>query len=81
VNRFPRGGASKKRPSSHLHSVPTRSNEVSPRTFQTALVQLWLMSFSCRTLSNDMATVLYLCLASVPTVTANELGMLSFVLK
>jgi len=32
------GGASKKRPSPHLHKVPTRSNEVSPRTLQTALV-------------------------------------------
>jgi hypothetical protein len=29
---------SKKRPSPHLHKVPTRSNKVSPRTFQTALV-------------------------------------------
>jgi hypothetical protein len=32
------GGTSKKRPSSHLHKVPTRSNKVSPRTFQTSLV-------------------------------------------
>jgi hypothetical protein len=31
-------GTSKKRPSPHLHKVPTRSNEVSPRTLQTALV-------------------------------------------
>jgi hypothetical protein len=29
---------SKKRPSPHLHKVPTRSNKVSPRTLQTALV-------------------------------------------
>jgi hypothetical protein len=29
---------SKKRPSPHLHKVPTRSNKVSLRTFQTALV-------------------------------------------
>jgi hypothetical protein len=29
---------SKKRPSPHLHKVPTRSNKVSPRTFQMALV-------------------------------------------
>jgi hypothetical protein len=28
-------GTSKKRPSSHLHKVPTRSNKVSPRTFQS----------------------------------------------
>jgi hypothetical protein len=27
-----------KRPSSHLHKVPTRSNKVSPRTFQSALI-------------------------------------------
>jgi hypothetical protein len=33
-----KGGTSKKRPSSHLYKVPTRSNKVSPRTFQTALV-------------------------------------------
>jgi hypothetical protein len=33
-----KGGTSKKRPSPHLHEVPTRSNKVSPRTFQTALV-------------------------------------------
>jgi hypothetical protein len=31
-------GTSKKRPSPHLHKVPTRSNKVSPRTLQTALV-------------------------------------------
>jgi hypothetical protein len=29
---------SKKRPSPHLRKVPTRSNKVSPQTFQTALV-------------------------------------------
>jgi hypothetical protein len=29
-----KGGTSKKRPSPHLHKVPTRSNKVSPRTFQ-----------------------------------------------
>jgi hypothetical protein len=33
-----KGGTSKKRSSPHLHKVPTRSNKVSPRTFQTALV-------------------------------------------
>jgi hypothetical protein len=36
-----KGGTSKKRPSSHLHKVPTRSNKVNPRTFQTALVDLF----------------------------------------
>jgi hypothetical protein len=29
-----KGGTSKKRPSPHLHKVPTRSNKASPRTFQ-----------------------------------------------
>jgi hypothetical protein len=33
-----KGGTSKKRPSPHLHKVPTRSNKMSPRTLQTALV-------------------------------------------
>jgi hypothetical protein len=33
-----KGGTSKKRPSPHLHKVPTRSNKVSPRNFQTALL-------------------------------------------
>jgi hypothetical protein len=32
------GGTWKKRPSSHLHKIPTRSNKMSPRTLQTALV-------------------------------------------
>jgi hypothetical protein len=30
-----KGGTLKKRPSLHLHKVPTQSNKVSPRTFQT----------------------------------------------
>jgi hypothetical protein len=34
------GGTSKKRPSPHLHKVPTRSNKVSPRTLQMALLFL-----------------------------------------
>jgi hypothetical protein len=33
-----KGGTSRKRPSPHLHKVPTRSNKVSTRTFQMALV-------------------------------------------
>jgi hypothetical protein len=33
-----KGDTSKRRPSPHLHKVPTRSNNVSPRTLQTALV-------------------------------------------
>jgi hypothetical protein len=32
-------GRSKKRPSPHLHRDPTRSNKVSLRTLQTALVR------------------------------------------
>jgi hypothetical protein len=31
-----KGDTSKKRPSLHLHKVPTRSNRVSPQTIQTA---------------------------------------------
>jgi hypothetical protein len=33
-------GTSKRRPSPHLHKVPTRSNKVSPRTLQMALVNI-----------------------------------------
>jgi hypothetical protein len=36
-----KGGTTKKRPSSHLDKVPTPSNKVSPRTFQTDLVTLF----------------------------------------
>jgi hypothetical protein len=36
-----KGGTSKKRPSPHLRKVSTRSNKVSPRTLQTALVCLF----------------------------------------
>jgi hypothetical protein len=36
------GGTSKKRPSPHLHKISTRSNKVSPRTLQTAFVDLIL---------------------------------------
>jgi hypothetical protein len=31
-------GTLQKRPSPHLHKIPTLSNKTSPRTFQTALV-------------------------------------------
>jgi hypothetical protein len=34
---FSTGGTSKRRPSPHLHNVPTRSNKVSPQTLQTVL--------------------------------------------
>jgi hypothetical protein len=33
-----KGGTSKKRPSPHLHKVPTWSKKASPRTLQTAVV-------------------------------------------
>jgi hypothetical protein len=38
ITSLAKGGTSKKRPSPHQHEGPTRSNKVSPRTFQTALV-------------------------------------------
>jgi hypothetical protein len=33
-----KGGTSKKKPSMHLHKVPTQSNKVSPSTLQMALI-------------------------------------------
>jgi hypothetical protein len=33
-----KGGTSEERPSPNLHEVPTRSNNVSPRTLQTVLL-------------------------------------------
>jgi hypothetical protein len=40
---FAKEGTSKKRPSPHLHEVPTLSNKVSPRTLQTALLTICLI--------------------------------------
>jgi hypothetical protein len=40
-----KGGTSRKRPSPHLHKVPTRSNKASPRTFQTALLNFRMLHF------------------------------------
>jgi hypothetical protein len=40
-----KGGTSEKRPLSHLYKVPTLSNKVCPRTFQTDLVFLKLIRF------------------------------------
>jgi hypothetical protein len=37
-----RRGTSKKRPSPHLHKVPTRSNKGRPRTLQTALIYTYV---------------------------------------
>jgi hypothetical protein len=39
-----KGGTSKKRPSPHLHKVPTLSNKASPRTLQTVLVETIVMT-------------------------------------
>jgi hypothetical protein len=44
---LPKGGTLKKRPSPHLHEVPTRSNKVSPRTYQTPLVCLGFAVLCC----------------------------------
>jgi hypothetical protein len=41
-----KGGTSKKRPSPHLHKVPTRSNKVSPRTLPTALIFPYSCAFN-----------------------------------
>jgi hypothetical protein len=38
-----KGGTSKKRPSPHLHKVPTRNNKTSPRTLQSTLVFIRLV--------------------------------------
>jgi hypothetical protein len=55
-----KGGTSKQRSSPHLHKIPTRSNKVSPRTFQTALVfdeehKLWRFSL-CNTIPFSFIT-------------------------
>jgi hypothetical protein len=42
-----KGITSKKRPSPHLHKVPTRSNNMSSQTFQTALVPTIEISQFC----------------------------------
>jgi hypothetical protein len=39
-----KGDTSKKRPSPHLHKVPTRRNKVSPRTLQTVLVHTYFLN-------------------------------------
>jgi hypothetical protein len=46
------GCTSKQRPSPHLPKVPTRSNKVSLRTFQTALV-LWCVCKTCPVWPNN----------------------------
>jgi hypothetical protein len=53
-----KGGTSKKRPSPHLHKVPTRSKKVSTRTFHTALL---LINFcrKRRTVANFWIAVYY----------------------
>jgi hypothetical protein len=42
-----KGGTLKKRPSSHLGKVPTRSNKMSPRTLPTALVYFRAICRAC----------------------------------
>jgi hypothetical protein len=37
-----KGDTSKKRPSPHLHKVPTQSNEVSPRNLKTAFIYIYI---------------------------------------
>jgi hypothetical protein len=46
------GGTSIKRPSPHLHKVPTRSNKVIPRTLRTTLVYVctWRLDYFNMTL-------------------------------
>jgi hypothetical protein len=39
-----KGGTLKKRPSLHLHKVPTQSSKVNPRTFQMALVHYYYLA-------------------------------------
>jgi len=46
-----------KKPSEHLHKVPTRSNKVSPRTFQTALVPPSLKDSFETTITQALTTV------------------------
>jgi hypothetical protein len=54
-----KGGISKKRPSPHLHKSPTRSNKVSPRTLQTALV------LRCVTISKAVNQMWWTLISSV----------------
>jgi hypothetical protein len=57
-NTFSRSGwsvvrsTSKKRPSPHLHKIPTRSNKVSPRTIQAALLLVQVICWSICTFQN-----------------------------
>jgi hypothetical protein len=48
-----KGGTSKKRPSPHLHKVPTRYNKANPLTLQTALV-FWLRNLEGSYHSEDL---------------------------
>jgi hypothetical protein len=57
-----KGGISKKRPSLHLHKVPTRNNKVSPRTLQTALVLICI--YVC------MYVCMYVCISACTYILA-----------
>jgi hypothetical protein len=46
-------GTSKKRPSPHLHKVPTRSNKASTRISRTALVYKWIVRDIIRNVEDD----------------------------
>jgi hypothetical protein len=60
-----KGGTSKSRPSPYLHKIPTRSNKVSPRTLQRALV--YTKSYEHIPISYDTKT---LCVTSfLPSIT------------
>jgi hypothetical protein len=58
------GGTSEKRPSPHLHKVPTRSNKVSPRTLQTAIVLLinWFLLIPKKELVCLVSNILCNCI-------------------
>jgi hypothetical protein len=69
-----KGGTSKKRPSSNLHKIPIPSNKVSPRNFQTALVNKNSWTILCYTILYYTIlyyTILYYTILYFATVTEN----------
>jgi hypothetical protein len=69
------GGTSKKRPSPHLHKVPTRSNKVSPRIFQTIPVFLF------HTFQHFQRRMLHVCVSKNKTIRNDEFRMMNKVAK
>jgi hypothetical protein len=68
-------GTSKRRPSPHLHKVPTRSNKVSTRNFQTTLVDVFTYALSLCFSNFDLLTMIIkndsnrcLSLRKIPTI-------------